>query len=79
MFFVPRVETGTVREQLLDAISWHEFGATGTNFRLSLRPRMKPIQYSSQSALSPLGTLPTTLSLNPEFFVHNILGNYNWD
>ncbi|KAJ5871105.1 uncharacterized protein N7529_003458 [Penicillium soppii] len=57
LFFLPRVETATwnlrrVRGQLLDAISWHGFGATGTSFRLSLWPRMKPLQYSSQSALS---------------------------
>lgn len=81
LFFLPRVETATwnlrrVRGQVLDAISRHRFGATGTSFRLSLWPRMKPLQCSSQSALSPLGTLPTTLSLNPEFFVHNILGGY---
>jgi hypothetical protein len=72
LFFLPRVETATwnlrrVRGQLLGAISWHGFGATGTSFRLSLWPRMKPLQDSSQSTLSPLGTLPTTLSLNPEF------------
>jgi hypothetical protein len=41
LLFLPRVETTTwnlrrVRGQLLDAISWHGFGATGTNFRLSL-------------------------------------------
>jgi hypothetical protein len=81
LFFLPRVETATwnlrrARGQLLDTISRHGFGATGTSFRLSLWPRMKPLQYLSQSALSPLGTLPTTLSLNPEFFVHNILGGY---
>ncbi|CAG8096579.1 unnamed protein product [Penicillium salamii] len=81
MFFLPRVETATwnlrrVRGQVLDAISRHGFSATGTSFRLSLWPGMKPLQCSSQSALSPLGTRPTTLSLNPEFFVHNILGGY---
>jgi hypothetical protein len=37
---------------------------------------MEPLQYSSESALPPLGTLPTTLSLNPEFFMHNIFGDY---
>lgn len=72
LFFLPQVETATrnlrrVRGQLLSAISWHGFGTTGTNFRLSLWPRMKPLQYSSQSALSPLGTIPTALSLNPSF------------
>lgn len=34
------------------------------------------VEYSSQSTLSPLGTLQTTLSLNPEVFMHNILGGY---
>ncbi len=81
LFFLPRVETDTcnlrrVRGQLLDKISGHNFGAMGTSFRLSLWPRMEPLQYPSQSVLSPLGTLPTTLSLNPEFFVHNILAGY---
>jgi hypothetical protein len=79
LFFLPRVETATwnlrrVRGQLLDTISRHGFGATGTSFRLSLWPRIKPLHDSSQSTLSPLGTLPTTLSLSPEYFVHNILG-----
>jgi len=81
LFFLPRVETTTwnlrrVRRQLLDTISWHELGAASTSFRLSLWPRMEPLQSSSQLALSPLVTLSTTLFFNPEFFVHNILGNY---
>jgi hypothetical protein len=81
LFFLPRVETALgnlrrVRGQLLDTISRHDFGAIDTNFQLSLWPRMEPLQYSSESALSPLGTLPTTLSLNPEFFVHNTFGDY---
>ncbi|KAI3219613.1 hypothetical protein DTO012A7_9703 [Penicillium roqueforti] len=63
LFFLPRVETA------LGNLS-------GNSFRLSLRPRMELLQYSSQSTLSPLGTLPTTLSLDPEFFVHKILGGY---
>ncbi|KAI3092208.1 hypothetical protein CBS147333_10241 [Penicillium roqueforti] len=79
LFFLPRVETALgnlcrVRGQLLDTI--HDFGAIGNSFRLSLRPRMELLQYSSQSTLSPLGTLPTTLSLDPEFFVHKTLGGY---
>ncbi|CDM38576.1 unnamed protein product [Penicillium roqueforti FM164] len=79
LFFLPRVETALgnlcrVRGQLLDTI--HDFGAIGNSFRLSLQPRIELLQYSSQSTLSPLGTLPTTLSLDPEFFVHKILGGY---
>ncbi|KAJ5203011.1 hypothetical protein N7449_005090 [Penicillium cf. viridicatum] len=81
LFFLPRVETVTwnlrrVRGQLLDTISWHEFGATGTSFRLSLWPRMEPLPHSSHLTIPPLAALPTTVSLDPRFFVHNILGNY---
>jgi hypothetical protein len=81
LLFLPRVETALgnlrrVRGQLLDTISRHDSGAIGTNFRLSLWPRMEPLQYLSESALSSLATPPATLSLNPGFFVHNIFGDY---
>ncbi|CAG8146940.1 unnamed protein product [Penicillium salamii] len=59
LFFLPRVETALrnlcrVREQLLDTISRQQLGATGISFRLSLWPRMEPLQYSSHSTFSPL-------------------------
>jgi hypothetical protein len=81
LFFLPRVETALrnlcrVRGQLLDTICRHDSGATGTSFRLSLWPRMEPLQYSSHSTCSPRASLPLTVSLNPRFFVHNIFGNY---
>jgi hypothetical protein len=81
LFFLPRVETATwnlrrVRRQLLDTISWHEFGPKDTSFRLSLWPRMEPLPHSSHLTLPSLAALPTTVSLDPRFFVHNILGNY---
>jgi len=81
LFFLPRVETATwnlrrVRGQLLDTISWHEFGAIDTSFRLSLWPRMEPLPHSSHLTLPSLVALPTTVSLDPRFFVNNILGNY---
>jgi phage tail protein X len=81
LFFLPRVETATwnlrrVRGQLLDTIFWHEFGALGTSFRLSLWPRMEPLPHSSRLTLPSLAALPTTVSLDPRFLVHNILGNY---
>jgi phage tail protein X len=81
LFFLPRVETATwnlrrVRGQLLDTISWHEFGALGTSFRLSLWPRMEPLPHSSRLTLPSLAALPTTVSLDPRIFVNNILGNY---
>jgi phage tail protein X len=81
LFFLPRIEPTTwnlrrVRGQLLDAIFWHGFGATGTSFRLSLWPRMEPLPQSSHLTLPSLAALPTTVPLDPSFFVHNILGNY---
>jgi len=81
LFFLPRVETATwnlrrVRGQLLDTISWHVFGAKCTSFRLSLWPRMEPLPHSSHLTLPSLAALPTTVSLDPRFFVHNILGGY---
>jgi hypothetical protein len=80
LFFLPQVETALgnlcrVRRQLLDTITWHAVGATGTSFRLSLWPRMKSLPYSSLSTHSSLTALPPTLSLDPRFFVHNISGN----
>ncbi|CAG8386478.1 unnamed protein product [Penicillium salamii] len=81
LFFLPRVETATwnlrrVREQLLDTISRHGIGAIGTGFRLSLWPRMEPLPHSTHLTLPSQVALPTTVSLDPSFFVHNILGHY---
>ncbi|CAG8217133.1 unnamed protein product [Penicillium nalgiovense] len=81
LFFLPRVETALgnlcrVRGQLLDTIFWHDFGAIGTNFRLSLWPRMEPLPHSGHLTLPSLVALSTTVSLDPRFFVHNILDNY---
>ncbi|CAG8877242.1 unnamed protein product [Penicillium salamii] len=81
MFFLPQVEMAMwnlrlVRGQLLDTISRHYFGTMGTSFRLSLWPRMEPLHHSSQSTLSPLASLPSTVSLDPRLFVPNIFGNY---
>ena len=81
LFFLPRVETATwnlrrVRGQLLDTISWHGIGAIGTGFRLSLWPRMEPLPHPTHLTLPSLVALPTKVSLDPRFFVHNILGNY---
>lgn len=81
LFFLPRVETATwnlrrVRGQMLDTISWHGFGATGTSFRLSPWPRMESLPHSSHLTIPSLAALPTTVSFDPNFFVHNIPGNY---
>lgn len=81
IFFLPRVETALgnlcrIRGQLLDTISRYNFGAIGTSFRLSLRPCIEPPIHSSHLTLSSLASLLTTLSLNPEFIMHNILGIY---
>ncbi|CAG7975626.1 unnamed protein product [Penicillium salamii] len=81
LFFLPQVETATwnlrrVRGKLLDAIFGHEFGAIDISFRLSLWPRMEPLPHSTHLTLPSLVALPTKVSLDPMFFVHNILGNY---
>ncbi|CAG8875842.1 unnamed protein product [Penicillium salamii] len=81
LFFLPRVETATwnlrrLREQLLDTISWHGIGAIGTRFRLSLWPRMEPLPHPTHLTLPSLVALPTKVSIDPRFFLHNILGNY---
>ncbi|CAG8275527.1 unnamed protein product [Penicillium olsonii] len=81
LLFLPRVETATwnlrrLRGQLLDTISWHGLGITDTSFRLSLWPRMEPLPHPTQLTLPSLVALPTKVSLDPMFFVHNILGNY---
>ncbi|KAI1828772.1 hypothetical protein DTO027I6_10291 [Penicillium roqueforti] len=81
LFFLPLVETALgnlyrIRKQLLDTITWHAVRATGTIFRLSLRPRTESLPYSSLSAHSLLTRFPPTLSLDPRIFVHNISGNY---
>ncbi|CAG7972539.1 unnamed protein product [Penicillium salamii] len=81
LFFLPRVETTTwnlrrARGHLLDTICWHGIGTIGTRFRLSLWPRMEPVPHSSHLTLPLLAALPTTASLDPRVFVHNILGNY---
>jgi hypothetical protein len=79
MFFLPRVETATWnlrrgRGQLLDTISWPELGAVSTSFRLSLWSRMEPLPHPTHLTLPSLVALPTTVSLDPRLFVHNILG-----
>ncbi|CAG8256986.1 unnamed protein product [Penicillium olsonii] len=81
LFLIPRIQTATwnlhrVRVELLDTISRHGIGAIGTGFRLSLWPRMEPSPHSTHLTLPPLVALPTKVSLDPRFFVHNILGNY---
>lgn len=81
LFFLPRVETAMgnlrrVRGQIVDIISLATLGATPPFFRLSLWPRTDPLPYSGHSTLSPLATLPTMPSLDPSFFVHNLLENY---
>ena len=81
LFFLPRVETATwnlrwVRGQLPDTVSWHGIGAIGTSFRLFLSPRMEPVPHSSHLTLPLLAALPTTASIDPRVFVHNIPGNY---
>jgi hypothetical protein len=81
LFFLPRVETAIgnlrrVRGQILDIISLVTVGTMPTSFQLSLWPRTEPLPYSGHSTLSPLATLPTTPSLDPSFFVHNLLENY---
>jgi hypothetical protein len=81
LFFLPRVETAMgnlyrIRRQLLDTITWHAVRATGTSFRLSLWPRMESLPYSSLSTHSSLTAVPRMLSLDQQFFVHNISGNY---
>ncbi|CAG8906658.1 unnamed protein product [Penicillium salamii] len=81
IFFLRQVETAAwslcrIRGELPDVISWHGFDATAIGFRLFLWPRMKSLEYSSQPTVPPLGALPTTLSLNPKSFVHNIVGGY---
>ena len=79
--FLPRVETATwnlcrIREQLLDKISWHGIGVTGTRFRLSLWPRIEPLPHPTHLTLPSLVALPTKVPLDPRIFEHNILGNY---
>ncbi|CAG8127844.1 unnamed protein product [Penicillium nalgiovense] len=81
LFFLPRAETAMgnlyrIRRQLLDTITWHAVRATGTSFRLSLWPRTESLPYSSLSTHSLLTRLPLTLSLDSQFFVHNISSNY---
>jgi hypothetical protein len=81
LFFLPRVGTATwnlrqVRGQLLDKISRNGIGAIGTRFRLSLWPRMEPLPHPTHLALPSPVAPPTKVSLDPRFFVHNIMGNY---
>jgi hypothetical protein len=81
LFFLPRIETAMgnlrrVRGQILDIISLATVGAIPRSFRLSLWPRTEHLLYSGHSTLSPLATLPTTPSLDPLFFVQNLLDNY---
>jgi len=82
MFFLPRMETvmgnlRRVRGQMLDIIAQSPAGSRAFRFQLSLWPRMEPLPYSSHSVLSPLATLPTMPILDPSFFVHNVVGNYD--
>jgi hypothetical protein len=81
MFFLPRMETvmgnlRRVRGQMLDIIAQSPAAPKTSRFRLSLWPRMVPLSYASHSVLSPLATLPMMPTLDPSFFVYNLVGNY---
>lgn len=81
LFFLPRVETvmGNLRRlrgQMLDIIAQHAVGSKASSFRLSLWPRMEPLPCFTYSTLSPQATLRTMPTLDPSFFVQNMLANY---
>jgi hypothetical protein len=82
LFFLPRMETvmgnlRRVRGQMLDIIAQSAVGPRASTFRLSLWSRMEPLPYFSHSSLSPSATLPTMPTLDPPFFVNNMLANYS--
>ena len=82
LFFLPRVESvmGNIcqtREQILIIISQTAVRSMASSFRLSLWPRMEPIPFSGHSTLFRPAILPTMPSLDPSFFVRNLLADYS--
>ncbi|KAJ5982582.1 hypothetical protein N7451_012682 [Penicillium sp. IBT 35674x] len=80
LFFLPLMETvmgnlRRVRGQMLDIIAQSPAAPRTSRFRLSLWPHMEPLPYASHSVLSPSATLPTMPTLDPSFFVHNLVGD----